>query len=84
MIYLEVQFDTWKTQLSSPSSNHIEQLNPNRRCVLLILTPGILTFAGRTPTAENIDNKLAMVVGLDVSPEECAEYMLHGMLGTDK
>ena len=27
---------------------------------LLILTQGILTFSGRTPTAENIDNKLAL------------------------
>ena len=27
---------------------------------LLILTQGILTLAGRTPTAENIDNKLAL------------------------
>ena len=26
---------------------------------VLILTEGILTMAGRTPTAENIDNKLA-------------------------
>ena len=44
----------------------------------------------RTPLIDNlpfyarIPLKFAMAVGLGVSPEECAEFMLHGMLGTEK
>lgn len=46
--------------------------------------------AVKTPLADNLPAwarlpvKFAMAVGLGVSPEECAEYMIHGMLGTEK
>lgn len=44
----------------------------------------------RTPLVDNLPfyarlpAKLAMALHLGVSPEECAEYMVHGMLNTDK
>jgi NAD(P)-dependent dehydrogenase (short-subunit alcohol dehydrogenase family) len=44
----------------------------------------------RTPLADNLPFwarlplKCALAVGLGVTPEDCAEYMIHGMLGTDK
>jgi hypothetical protein len=44
----------------------------------------------KTPLADNLPFwarlpvKGLMVVGLGVTPEDCAEFMIHGMLGTDK
>jgi NAD(P)-dependent dehydrogenase (short-subunit alcohol dehydrogenase family) len=44
----------------------------------------------RTPLADNLPFwarlplKCALAVGLGVTPEDCAEYMIHGMLGADK
>ncbi|CAF3793583.1 unnamed protein product [Rotaria sp. Silwood1] len=46
--------------------------------------------AVRTPLVDNLPFyarlplKAAQAVGLGVSPEDCAEFMVHGMLGTDK
>lgn len=44
----------------------------------------------KTPLVDNLPFwarlpvKCAMAVGLGVTPEDCAEFMVHGMLGTDK
>ncbi|CAF1186751.1 unnamed protein product [Didymodactylos carnosus] len=36
------------------------------------------------PFAARVGAKLLMAVGIGISPEDCAEYMVHGMLGTEK
>jgi NAD(P)-dependent dehydrogenase (short-subunit alcohol dehydrogenase family) len=46
--------------------------------------------AVKTPLADNlpfparVGAKILMAVGVGINPEDCAEYMVHGMLGTDK
>lgn len=48
--------------------------------------PGIVRtqLADSLPFWARLPLKGAMAIGLGVSPDDCAEYMIHGMLGTDK
>uniref|UniRef100_A0AC34FK52 NAD(P)-binding protein n=1 Tax=Panagrolaimus sp. ES5 TaxID=591445 RepID=A0AC34FK52_9BILA len=48
--------------------------------------PGFVktTLAENLPFYLRIPAKVGMSLGLGISPEECAEYMVHGLLGTKK
>ena len=65
---------------------HFASIPENNNVTFTHAYPGIV----RTPISNNlpfwarIPAKCAMAVGMGVSPDDCAEYMLHGMLGTEK
>jgi NAD(P)-dependent dehydrogenase (short-subunit alcohol dehydrogenase family) len=74
------------TSFTNLAMQHFASQAENTNITFTHAYPGLV----RTPLIDNLSFwarlpvKCAMAMGLGVSPEDCAELMIHGMLGTDK
>jgi NAD(P)-dependent dehydrogenase (short-subunit alcohol dehydrogenase family) len=74
------------TSFTNLAMQHFASQAENTNITFTHAYPGLV----RTPLVDNLSFwarlpvKCAMAMGLGVSPEDCAELMIHGMLGTDK
>ena len=65
---------------------HFASAPENNNVTFTHALPGIVRtpISNSLPFWARIPAKCAMAVGMGVNPDDCAEYMLHGMFGNDK